>query len=508
MDDCLKYAIIDGLDLLNLPRASIGKTYDANNVMTLYLASIPNELSIDILKNRETVFPIIEEWVKKRNNGELSIDPNMFFDDNKFIPKIMGDHIISRVFIKTLNGSDEVYYYSDGLYVPNGRELVRNICTKYLGIEYRQSYVNETLDYIRNMTYTGPNNINNVWINLENGLLNPLTMEFKEHTPEVFSITRVPIKYDANAKCPLWIATLNEKVDKNTAHTVQEMFGYCFLAGQLYERAFLLYGPKRSFKSTTLYILGELIGEDNVTAYPLQQLTDDLFSAAYLYGKSANICADLTSHSLRDTGRFLIITGGDKLTAGKKNQHHITFYPNTKLIFSCNVIPATTNKNPAFYRRWIILTFNKQTPIEKVEPNMKKKLGIELPGILNWALEGLKRLLEQKKFSYELTEDEVKDLYERSSDTIQSFIFNNIDIENDEGSLTKREVFKIYLEYCHNNELQPENSIKFGRMFIALTGCGTGRKGSEGQQIPCYQGVNWKKLNEKKEEIQVNLIMK
>lgn len=462
-----------------------------------WMATLPDELSKKLTE--EVGMPIIsniaDECIKSHfTNGT---NPEMFFENRTFIPKTLGDYIMSKIWFITLKGSDEIYYYSDGLYVRNGKELIKEMCTRFLDNAFRQSYVNETLEYVRNMTYKDPNEINSEWVNLENGLLNPLTKEFKSHTPNVFSITRIPIKYDPEADCPIWKKSLEERVDNNTILTVQEMFGYCFISGQKYEKAFLLYGPKRTFKSTTLYILENIIGHDNVVAFTLQQINDDSFAAAYLYGKTLNVCADITSKALRDTGRFLTITGGDPITAGKKNRDHITFYPSTKLIFSCNVIPATTNKHPAFYRRWVILRFEKQMPLDEVDHSFREKLKEELPGILNWALDGLKRLEDNGKFSYALSEEEIKDLYERSSDTIQSFIYNEIDTENDEGSLTKREVYNHYKKYCRSNELQAANPILFGRMFIGLTGCGTGRSGSGDKQIPAYKGVNWKSIEEK-----------
>jgi len=417
-----------------------------------------------------------------------SKSPTDFFNQGKFIPKLLGDEILSRHHVKTLEGSDDIFIYNKGVYINKGKERIKSFSAKVLKEKYKTYYTNETISFIQATTYTDPNRINHDWVNLKNGLLNPLTGEFKEHTPEVFSVARIPIEYNKNADCPLFKKTLGEKINEPTMKVAQEMFGYTFLPGQKYEIAFLLYGPKRTMKSTTLSVLEHLLGRENIVSFPLQQLTTDPFAPAYLYGKSANICADLTSAALRDTGMFMRITGGDAITGGKKGQHHITFYPSSKLIFSCNVVPPTRNKILAFYRRWIILHFNKQTPEEEIDPDMKKKLLEELPGILNWALEGLQRLLLNNKFSYWLSPEEVKDLWERYSDTIQSFIFNEIDTEDDEGVIIKRVAYKKYKQFCERNNLPVENQIKFGRMFIALTGCGTCRR----DVIPAYKGVSFK----------------
>ncbi len=425
-----------------------------------------------------------------------SIQPEMFFSSDrngktpKFIPKLLGDYIKQKFSFKTIKGNDkQIYYYQDGYYKKNGISLIRNQATFLLDSFFKDHYINEVLAYIRNSTYIDAKEINHDWINLKNGLLNPITKDFKEHTPEVFTLQQLPINYESEANCPIFEEKLKEKCDEDWKYLVtQEMFGYCFLKDQRFEKSFLLYGDPRTMKSTTLYVLSQLLGEENITAMSLQYLTEDRHGPAFLYGCPANICADLSSKELKSTAMFMKIIGQDSITAGKKFEQEITFSPFTKLIFSCNTIPATRNKNMAFYRRWCILEYNIQTPEKEIDVLIRKKLLEELPGILNWALDGLTRILKQNKLSYPLSDKEVKDLYEKGSDSVQSFIFNEIDCEDDEGEIKKRDVYKKYMEYCKENKLNVENQIIFGRRFFAITGCGTKRIGT----IPAYTGVSFK----------------
>lgn len=412
--------------------------------------------------------------------------------EGKFVAKLLGDQILNHTHIKTLKGSKRMYYYSDGVYLDNGAEKVQALCAIFLEDRYTNHYYKETLSYIQAKTFIDPNEINNDWINLENGLLNPITKEFKDHSPEVFSTIRVPIIYDSEADCSFFKQKLKEKLDEQTIIVLQEMFGYCYVPKQHFESAFLFYGPMRTMKSTTLRVLEQLLGSENVAAHSLQYLNENTFGPAYLFGLPANICADLSSNALKNTAFFMQLTGGDKITCARKNEHPISFFPSTKLIFSANHIPPTTNKDPSFYRRWIILEFKSQTSKEEIDPDIEKKFTAELPGILNWALEGQQRLLEQNKFSYWLDEGQVKDLYEKSSDSIQSYIYNEIDMEFEEGAETKRETYKQYKAYCSKEGITLENQIKFGRMFIALTGCGVGKKGS----LPAYKGIAFKNQKE------------
>ncbi len=427
---------------------------------------------------------------------ELSKKRGVGYIDGAFVSKAMADEILKLSPIKTLKGSSEMYRYCEGLYLNDGKEYIKALCAEILKERFTTGRCNETTNYIQAVTFIDPDEVNSEWINLENGLLNPITKEFKEHTPDIFSIIRIPIQYNKGAKCPLWEEKLKEKIDQKTIDVVQEMFGYCYLTGQPFQVAFLLYGPRRTMKSTTLFVLEHMLGDENVSSYQLQWLTENQFGPAYLYGKPANICSDLSTRALRDTGRFMTITGGDKISSSKKHEHPISFYPDSKLFFACNDIPPTTNKNLAFYRRWSIREFKKQTDLKDVNADLKEEMLKELPGILNWSLRGLDRLLEKKAFSYWMNEEDVQDLYERGSNSIQSFIFHHIDTEDDEGALKKRCVYSKYKEYCEEEDLLLENQIKFGRMFIALTGCGTCKQ----DKIPAYQGVSFKNLIKKKED--------
>lgn len=474
-------------------------------------------------KDEQECLGLIEEWNKKNdvplNQDEIkrtvrtlysrtapykimyNCNPDFFFNVTDkgrkfFVPRRLAESIVKEVSFATLRGSNKVYYYDDGIFKEGGEDKIKVMCMQKLGDVFKINFYNETLAFIQGLTLVDPNSINSGWINMNNGLYDVNTGLFIKHTNEIFTISRVPIDYDEKADCPFFKDKLKEKIDFDTEQTVQEMFGYCFLPGQRYEVAFLLYGRPRTMKSTVLYALSSILGDDCLTSFELQDLCDNQFTIAYLFGKLANICADLSSRSLRDTGKFMELVGGDKMTVCRKYEHPITFYPPTKLIFSANVIPATGNKNLAFYRRWILLKFDKQTKPEEVDPHMRDKIDEELPGIFNWAMSGLKRLLSFDRFTSKLTPEEVKDLYERNSDTISSFIINRINSDDDDGVITKRRVYNEYLKYCKDNHLNPENVIKFGRWFKETTGCGTAKFDG----IPAYTGVrfNEEKMTQKR----------
>lgn len=429
------------------------------------------------------------------------VSPFIFFTEGKngfkyFCPQRLGEFIKQYKKFRTIDNNDkEIYIYSKGVYKPNGKAFIKKFGTYLLKHMYQERYITEVISYIKNTTHIKADEIDNKFVNLRNGLLNPETLEFISHSPEVFNLHQLPFDYNTKADCPIFVGELQKKCKGWKFDTIQEMFGYCLVKDQRFERAFLLYGGKRTMKSTLLYVLNQMLGSESVTAMSLQKLEEDRYAQSYLFGMLANICADISAGELKSTGNFLKITGGDKITAGGKFQNEISFFPFAKLIFSCNIVPPTKNKDLAFYRRWIPLEFN--ITHEKIDVNMKEKLCSELSGIFNWALEGRKRLIENGKFSCPFSDEDIKDIYERNSNSIQSFIYNCIDCSDDEGSITKREVYAKYEEFCAKNRLNKENQIKFGRDFFAYTGCGSKKIGT----IPAYTGVHVKLEEEKKEII-------
>jgi len=430
------------------------------------------------------------------------VNIEMFFEDIEnlkgFIPKKLGDYIKEKYVFKTPNDTEKVHYYVDGIYKP-GVHLIKFETRKALREWTKNYHISETVGAITQTTYIERDEVNSeeFKIPIENGLIDLKTLEIIPHTPKYFFTFKLPIRYEPDAKCPTFIKWLKERLNIDDGKdespnqwkfdVIQEMFGYCLLKDTRHQKAFLLYGPRRAGKSTLLEILILMLGRENTNSYSLQTLTEDRFAIAYLHDKLANICADLSIKSLKNTGKFMMITGSDQMTAAKKRGHSFTFKPITKLIFSCNDIPRTGNKNLAFYRRWILIPFEKVIPEDEVEVNKKIELGEEISGVFNWAISGLKRLIKNKKFSYPFNETDVKDMYEKGSDSISSFIYNAVD-EDDLAKIKKRNVYKCYKKYCEREGIRCEHQVTFGKVFREVTGCGS----TTIKNIPSYAGVTLK----------------
>jgi putative DNA primase/helicase len=173
---------------------------------------------------------------------------------------------------------------------------------------------------------------------------------------------------------------------------LQEWFGYTLLCDGRFQKFLLMLGEGSNGKGVIQSIWTQMLGEENVSSVSLDDL-GGRFSLQPLVGKMANICGDLCEGILKR------LTGQDNITVDRKNQSLITITPNVKLIFAANTLPRFSDKSRGIWRRLIVMPFRIAIPEEQQNELLVEELTEELPGILNWAIRGLRRLLQQGHFS-------------------------------------------------------------------------------------------------------------
>jgi len=218
----------------------------------------------------------------------------------------------------------------------------------------------------------------------------------------------------------------------------------------------MLIGEGANGKSTLLSLIEKFLGSENVSHTSLQALCNNRFSTAELYGKLANICDDLPGDALKSVGNFKNLTGNAPIMAQFKHKNPFDFLNTAKLLWACNKLPAASEDTIAYYRRFIILNFNKLFIGDKADTQILKKLTTpqELSGLLNYALEGLKRLLEKQQFSHSQSIEETRAQYIRTADSCQAFIEEMIEIDTNPNAIITDEVFyQNYVSYCNTHKL-------------------------------------------------------
>lgn len=405
-----------------------------------------------------------------------------------FVAPILAGNIIYRLFnmedgkginrgFLVLKDTRDILVYN-GIYYENvGDIMVRNITQRVLGDECKKGRKDEVIDWVkdcadiiieREMLDHNPTRIR-----LHNGIYDIDKDKIDDHVLDGYPSTCFPIEYDPKATCPRWIQFLDEVLYTEDIPCIQEMMGYCFYKPYIFQKAFMLVGSGANGKSVLLHVLCRLLGEWNFSTIPLQRIGRDRFTDLDLVNKFANICADLSEKAVEHTGNFKQITGGDWIRAEKKYAPNGILFRNTaKLIFSANLIPKCNDETYAYSRRWIVIEFPNvfRDDDPKTDHHLEEKLFQEIPGIFNWCMEGLKRLLKQQMFSPHKTLDEVQQYMAEHKDGVRDYI--DTYVSSGSGKYAKSWVYKQYLAFCERHEYRAIGRKPFSTRFTDLAPMG------------------------------------
>jgi len=427
-------------------------------------------------------------YTYRDKNGNLKLDMETLTKD-----------IIDEFEFITLPDTEEVLVYDNGYWRFGGEEVIKAEAEHKVGIcpQLTTHNINEIIGHIQRSTYTARKLLNQTprIINVENGLLDVRARELKPHSPEFLSTIRIPVTYDPKASCPRIRQFLGEVLEKQDIPTVEELFGYSLIPDYSIQRAFLFIGDGSNGKSTLLNLLRTFIGKGNCSTVPWRSLEYSRFASSRLDGKLLNIYADLPSRSMDSTGVFKMLTGGDAIPAEKKFKDPYSFVNFARLVFSANKPPKVVDEDSyAFWRRWIVISFPNQFPENdpKTDLDILSKLTTEseLSGLLNLALDGLKRLLANSKFSYGKTVDETQSYYLRASDPVFAFVEDCCELDFN-AVTSKDDLFEAYKDYCQKSKTPLINRDSFAKALknsphfkVTLT-----RPTVDGERVHSWKGI-------------------
>lgn len=254
-----------------------------------------------------------------------------------------------------------------------------------------------------------------------NGVLDMTTGELAPHTPAVRNSRIVSVPYNPAATCDQWSAWLADifETDRGRVALLQEVIGWCMCSDNLgIQKAVTLIGVSRAGKGTILGILSRLLGSA-AGAFQLGDLTDSKVLAGM---RSKNVAIDYDAASPEQkiarqvTGRFKAITANEPLSIQLLyTQEPLQVALNCKLILAANSVPTLWDDSGAAANRWVPLVFDKQfAGVE--DTGLQDRLATELEGIAVWAIEGLRRLMAQRRFTMPVSSrDELDSLVDAAS---------------------------------------------------------------------------------------------
>lgn len=283
------------------------------------------------------------------------------------------------------------------------------------------------------------------------------------HSP-LFGFTySLNVNYDPEAKAEKINEFLKSLVPPEDLPILYEIPALAIMQDPWVQKAYMLVGSGSNGKSTYLSLVTELLGKENVSNVPLQDLTDhgERFARAELVGKLANIYADLPEKALRNPGALKVLTGGDRLMAQKKFKDPFNFQNTALLVFSANKTPEVNDDTYAFWRRWIILEFpytfkgNKDLLRELVTEE-------ELNGFFNEVLDAMIRIEITGNVTVTRTVEERRNEWRKRSNSIYAFV-SDMCKRDDSSVISKDDLYRRYVEFCNEEGLNPKSKVEFGR---------------------------------------------
>lgn len=364
-----------------------------------------------------------------------------------------------RFIFATRMETDAVYYYKDdlGIYKPDAEAIIKSELELHFKHQVTKHIISEAVARIQRLTMhsTSEFNAQDRMLCLRNGVYDLNTKTLLPHSYKYLFLNRLNVIYNKDATCPLINKFLSEIVDEGKKEMLYEILGFCLFPTYKIQKAIILYGIGANGKSVYLEVIRRLLGRENVSSEPLQKLTKDKFSAHELYGKLANIYADLSSQEIADASTFKILTSGlESLDAEQKFKNPFQFINRAKLLFSCNRIPPTKENSDAFFRRWIIIIFPFKFIGIQADKDLISKLCIdeEISGLFNVALEKYYIMEELGDFSFVDDIEVVRDLYTRLSNPVVTFLDEVVTIDP-LSYIVKKKLYDKYTDYCFNRKI-------------------------------------------------------
>lgn len=407
----------------------------------------------------------------------------------------------------------EMWIYDRGIYIPQGKTFIREICREILENSYTTHIASEIIAKIEADTYIESQDFFNKryknLIAVENGILDVITGKLKPFDPKIIMFSRIPVRFNPTKTCKDIIRFFNDILKSDIdIDAMQELFGFVLLNEYRIETAFMFTADGRNGKSKAVEVIKRFVGTNNCTNRTINDIEKDNFARGDLINKMANLCGDMSSDEITQSGWFKALVGRDLISAPRKFKTTVEFTNYAKMIFSTNELPRVRTDSLGFWSKWVVFTFpytfltqseidkypeDSRTNLKLIDPDIIDKITDEdqMSGLLNWALIGLKRLLKNRKFSTSESSEDIKIMWTRKANSLKAFI-QDYTIEDIDGEISKQEFLRAYIQYCRKNKLRKMGDKAIHHNLMIECGAFEEQKMYKGSMTRCWTGIKLK----------------
>ncbi len=331
-------------------------------------------------------------------------------------------------------------------------------------------------------------------IPLRNGLLRVEDRVLLEHTPHFFNTYCLAFDYDPNAaKADRWARFLDEvwPDDPDSHALLQEWFGYVLSGRTDLQKMMMLIGVSRSGKGTIARLLREMVSPEAYVGLSSRDLAGT-FGMESLPGKTVAVFSDdrMTVRGNDVVETLLRITSEDVVSVNQKYQGHWVGQLPVRLMFISNEVPTFPDASRAIMNR-ILTLYMGVSWCGNEDPGLLAELTLELPGIFNWAMDGLARLSANNgTFTAARSADRVGKLLGVGASPLAEFVGEGCTLDPD-AKVEKTQLYAAWKYWAEANGRAAGSSADFGRKLFAAYGksIDSCHIGPRGKQRPGYRGI-------------------
>lgn len=313
------------------------------------------------------------------------------------------------------------------------------------------------------------------WLfNVQNGTIDLTTGKLLKHKKSDYITKLSPVEYQRGARAPRWNAFLEDIFagDKALIGFIKRAIGYT-LTGDIREHVlFFCYGQGRNGKSTFLEVIRELTSAYSVQAdfATFQSTRNDgpRHDLARMRGARLVTAIEAQADRSFDSTVLKQMTGGDTVTARNLYESSFEFKPQFKLWLAANHLPLVREQTEAFWSRILMIPFTVIIPAHKRKKNLGRQLVKELPGILNWALEGCDEWRRHGLMAPDTVRKAITD-YKEEYDILGEFFRERCKLHHDEWT-TRSALYQSFVDWwMETRGRNPLSHTAFNRLLSERT---------------------------------------
>jgi len=289
-----------------------------------------------------------------------------------------------------------------------------------------------------------------------NGVVNLRTGGLIDNSKNSMITKQAGTAYDPNAKCPKWLKFIEEITDgnKELANYLKRIVGYSLTGDTSEQKLFFLHGFGANGKSVFVGTIQDLLGD-----YAMQTPVSTIMTRgrgsinndiARLRGARFVATTETEEGSRFNESEVKLITGGDVIAARFLHQNYFEYTPQFTLWISGNHKPVPGDSY-SIWRRLILIPFDVRFSGDKKDKGLSRRLRNELPGILNWAIEGCLEWQDKGLKTPQVILDATKD-YQTEMDRINSWMQDCcVDKAANHHSTAASDLYKSYKDWADDN---------------------------------------------------------